>query len=213
MTYLILIALSYFSAGTATRVHDAMLCAFSIKHPTTYLGNPEMTRDAFFVCMEMVAESRRQRVPPFWTLSVAYTETRWRHGLVGSLGEIGPLQIMPKYYCPADPTTPYPKGSAKMCGDRTVYYGVKALKNHLLKYGNEDLATCHYKQGNTCGPEGREAAARVRRKTMALRGAWHRTKARRNKLQPLWSPIAATSKRGRLRKNRMVRPPAGRRSM
>jgi soluble lytic murein transglycosylase-like protein len=71
-------------------------------------------------CMAVVGEARRSAVPVGVGRGVAWVESRFDMSAVGSSGELGPLQALPRYWCRQDPCD-------------TVQAGVGALKHYLKR--------------------------------------------------------------------------------
>ncbi len=187
MVALLLSALALTSFGAAdTALIDLAKCHYVVTHPRTESMRPSLAFSAFTTCLDLVSEARRQDVAPFFVLSMAYKESRWQYGRVGAAGEVGPLQILPNYWCP------------KGCSERQerVVHGVRAVKVMLkraerkLKRSRlhrqssrfqefqEFLAACHFKGGNECGSQANASASLVGRRTVAFRGNWNQAQAR-----------------------------------
>lgn len=81
--------------------------------------------DAHGVCLDVAREAFRQGAPLTLTVAVAYHETRLRRGLRGPGGEVGPMQVQPRYHCP--------DGKAEGCP--SVRIGVAYLRDRLSRYG------------------------------------------------------------------------------
>jgi len=97
----------------------------------------------------IVAEARRQGVPPAFALAVAWQESGWQPGVVSWAGAIGVMQMLP--------ATGEWVGSA-MLGHQVnlwdpaqnVKAGVRLLKHYLARYGgSRPLALAAYYQGQT----------------------------------------------------------------
>jgi LysM repeat protein len=97
----------------------------------------------------IVAEARRQGVPPAFALAVAWQESGWQPRVVSWAGAIGVMQMLP--------ATGEWVGSA-MLGHQVnlwdpmqnVKAGVRLLKHYLARYGgSRDLALAAYYQGQT----------------------------------------------------------------
>jgi soluble lytic murein transglycosylase-like protein len=95
----------------------------------------------------IVAEARRQGVPPAFALAVAWQESGWQPGVVSWAGAIGVMQMLP--------ATGEWVGSA-MLGHQVnlwdpaqnVKAGVRLLKHYLARYGgSRPLALAAYYQG------------------------------------------------------------------
>jgi soluble lytic murein transglycosylase-like protein len=81
-------------------------------------------------CEAVAAEARRQGVPVALAVAVAGIESRWNAAAVGSRGEAGPLQVIPRYW-PGEP----------------IEAGVRALGGLVAKYGLT-RGLCVYNAGN-----------------------------------------------------------------
>jgi hypothetical protein len=81
-------------------------------------------------CEAVAAEARRQGVPVALAVAVAGIESRWDAAAVGSRGEVGPLQVIPRYW-PGEPTVA----------------GVGALRGLIERYGLT-RGLCVYNAGN-----------------------------------------------------------------
>jgi len=104
-------------------------------------------------CKDLVKEAKVQSVAPEEILGIAWHESRFRPDAVSRQGAIGPLQILPKYFCPnADPK-----------GCDTIKEGVKAWKRYRSKYQEEGVskALCHYNGGRLCGKRAAQYAVKV----------------------------------------------------
>ena len=97
----------------------------------------------------IVAEARRQGVPPAFALAVAWQESGWQPRVVSSAGAIGVMQLLP--------ATEEWVGSA-MLGHgvnlwdpaQNVKAGVRLLKHYLARYGgSRAMALAAYYQGQT----------------------------------------------------------------
>ena len=96
------------------------------------------------VCAEVAVKARAAGVPARLATRLAYRESRLRHGLTSSAGAMGPLQAVPRYWCPA--------GVAEGC-DLTAA-GVRALRYYLRRErGDVRRALCAYTGRRQCGAE------------------------------------------------------------
>ena len=107
-------------------------------------------------------------VDPVLAVSVAIEESGLERGLVSKAGARGPLQIIPRYFCPSESGVVSPsKRQGVLYGCDLTYYGVKAIDWFLKEYEGEgkDLglrgALCHYNSGTHCNSSSRAYAQRV----------------------------------------------------
>ena len=97
---------------------------------------PDIPRD-LGVCVEIAETAHAHGVSPRLAVAVGYRETRWRRGLVSSVGAVGPLQVRPEYHCP--------DGTAEGCD--LVTTGVLVLRRYLDEEGAAMPALCRYATG------------------------------------------------------------------
>jgi len=83
--------------------------------------------------------ARAQGVPVHVALALMHHESRGRVGLTSSKGAQGPLQVIPRYWCPG--------GRAEGCD--LVRAGVVALVA-FRRGGSWEDAVCGYNAGNRC---------------------------------------------------------------
>ena len=97
----------------------------------------------------IVAEARRQGVPPAFALAVAWQESGWQPRVVSYAGAIGVMQLLPS-------TGDWV--SATMLGrpvnlwepEQNVLAGVRLLKHYLVRYGGDrSLVLAAYYQGQS----------------------------------------------------------------
>ena len=82
--------------------------------------SPDVPRD-LRVCVDIATTAREHGVSPRLAVAVGYTGSRWRHGLVSSVGAVGPMQVRPEYHCAG--------GTADGCD--LVDAGVRSLGRYL----------------------------------------------------------------------------------
>ena len=99
------------------------------------------------ICADIHDTAHSKGVDPLLAVSVGYHETRFRYK-IGAAGEIGPMQAIPRYWCPETGT----------CD--SVDAGVDALRYMLRRYGDTRLALTRY---NGAGESARRYAGRVLR--------------------------------------------------
>lgn len=134
MKFVIMGLLSFFDANPTVmqRLHAERLC----KAANNALPEMRMVEQAHGVCVDLAKTAMRlgfSALDTAYVLATSYNETRFRRGLRGRQGEIGPLQIKPKFWCP----------DRREKGCDPVEYGVKALASiyHAKRYGDEDWTT------------------------------------------------------------------------
>lgn len=134
MKFVILGLLSFFDANPTVmqRLHAERLC----KAANQALPEMRMVAQAHRVCVDVAMSSLKAgftALDTAYILAASYNETRFRRGLRGRQGEIGPLQIKPRFWCP--------KRSEEGCDP--VDHGVKALATlyNSKRYGDGDWTT------------------------------------------------------------------------
>lgn len=134
MKFVILGLLSFFDANPTVlqRLQAERLCKASHRA----LPEMRMVEQAHGVCVDVAMKALDlgfNALDTAYVLATSYNETRFRRGLRGRQGEIGPLQIKPKFWCPG----------RKEKGCDPVEYGVRALASiHRSKrYGDGDWTT------------------------------------------------------------------------
>ena len=107
----------------------------------------------FATCVDIlqVAEVNQSKVPLELIAATAYEESKFIRTAVSSAGAIGPLQILPKYYCPG--------GKAKGCD--VVQEGIATIGRFFKRYKTPERALCHFVAGNRCTAGGRRYANRI----------------------------------------------------
>jgi LysM repeat protein len=97
----------------------------------------------------IVAESRRQGVPPAFALAVAWQESGWQPRVVSYAGAIGVMQLLP---ATGDWVGGTMLGRSVNLYDpaQNVLAGVRLLKHYLVRYhGNRAMALAAYYQGQS----------------------------------------------------------------
>lgn len=97
------------------------------------------------VCRQVSTKAAQAGIDPVLAVAVAYHETKFIPK-VGAAGELGPLQAMPKYWCPK-------KGKCD-----PLQAGIKALGYYLRKHDTLRMALTRY---NGAGPGARAYAETV----------------------------------------------------
>jgi hypothetical protein len=91
-------------------------------------------------CEAVAAEARRQGVPVALAVAVAGIESRWNAAAVGSRGEVGPLQVIPRYW-PGEPTS----AGVQALGALVAKYGLtRGLCVYNAGIAGREMRTCRY---------------------------------------------------------------------
>jgi soluble lytic murein transglycosylase-like protein len=98
-------------------------------------------------CIDVATEAVRVGVNPALAVSLSWHETRLRPGLTSKAGAMGPLQVIPKFWCKSEPCD-------------YVEAGLRALRFYLNKEPNDRKAICRYNAG-TCKPKSWAWAGKV----------------------------------------------------
>lgn len=112
------------------------------------------------VAAEVAWEAQRAGVPVGLALSVGLEESGLRRGLVSPKGAVGPMQVIPRWWCP--------QGRVEGCN--LVRAGVGALRKLREDFGPWPEVLCRYNAGNVCWPRSRRYARRVLRRWDAAGG-------------------------------------------
>ena len=104
-----------------------------------------LSRKQTQVCRSITREARKRQLDPTLAAVVAYHETKFQYR-IGAAGEIGPLQAMPKYWCPE-------KGRCD-----PIDAGLKALAYYLSRHDSTRMALTRY---NGAGASARAYAQKV----------------------------------------------------
>ena len=90
-------------------------------------------------CAQVVTKAVASNSDPGLIASIAWHESRFIPSRVSSVGAVGPMQIIPKYWCP--------DGSVEKCD--LIAAGIRAFYTYLDKSGLEG-ALCRYSTGKPC---------------------------------------------------------------
>ncbi len=141
-----------------------VLCAVFVQ---SLYGDPHMSRsyeaqlimsfsDRTEVCISVAEAAERGGHDWELMVSLAFEESRFEKGARSSAGAIGPMQVLPRYFCP--------NGVEKDCD--LVGAGLNAWTAWLNKVDKRRpdrvaRALCHYNSGTTCSRGGERYARRV----------------------------------------------------
>jgi hypothetical protein len=93
------------------------------------------------VCLEVARAARAEGVDPHLAVALAWSESRMRHNVESPAGALGPLQVIPRYWCP----------DGRRDGCDLTRAGARALRVLIDRHGPE-RGICHYASGNVCTP-------------------------------------------------------------
>ena len=96
---------------------------------------------AWWVCARVASTATALGVDPRLAVALAWSETRFRSDLVSSVGAVGPMQIIPRWWCPG--------GRETACD--TVAAGVRAVSLLTAEHGPLG-GVCRYACGEVCRP-------------------------------------------------------------
>lgn len=115
-------------------------------------------------CEDIVVMSLQSGEDPPLMLSIAWNESRFLPNRKSTAGAVGPMQIMPKYWCP--------RGKRKGCD--LVEAGFNAWQTYfLMEKGNEREALCRYSSGRRCKQS--SSARRYAKKVLRTRDSMIRS--------------------------------------
>lgn len=105
--------------------------------------------DRVATCYAVAAAVVDRNLPPELGVALSYTESRFNAGASSSVGAAGPLQVLPRWFCP----------NGKLRGCDLIEAGGNALTRYVKKYGPSwSDVLCHWSQGNRCYSVGRRFA-------------------------------------------------------
>ncbi len=122
-------------------------------------------------CYEIAVRAEAHGYDPVLLVSLAYVESRFASRAVSNVGAQGPMQVMPRYFCP----------NGELEGCDLVAAGMKAFGLYR-RHGDPREVLCHYAAGKVCNERSRVYADRVLKKARRIRRAYARLE---NMLGPL----------------------------
>ncbi len=127
-------------SGVAPELQGSTICAVAAagteKGPTDF--------STFATCTDVARKAVRQDVDAVLAVAVAWSESRFDPQATSARAAQGPMQVMPRYWCP--------ERRAEGCD--LAEAGVSALNHYLDRHEKPLQALCHYNAGNVCGPRG-----------------------------------------------------------
>ena len=128
------------------------MCLLQSIYPDSWNDRIEnKMHDRISVCISVMDAAVELNAPPNLSAAVAFHESKFNSSVVSKAGARGPMQVLPKYWCP----------DGKLKGCDLLREGIHALKVYLAKYDDEKEALCHYNAGNKCTKQSRYYARRV----------------------------------------------------
>lgn len=131
----------------------AKLCAIAMSWMAVFSADREA------VCHEVAQAALRQGVEPALAVALSFTESRFSMDAKSSAGAVGPLQILPKYYCP----------NKTIKGCDLIDAGIGAIIRHRRRYGPRRFdVLCHWNSGNRCTARSKYFARKVLKRRRLL---------------------------------------------
>ena len=119
-----------------------------------------MPADRIETCIRVGDAAMASGVDPSVAIALSYTESRFNKVAKSSRGAMGPLQVLPKYYCP--------KGTSSDCD--LIDAGIQAIIRHQKRFGPRwREVLCHWNSGNKCYRLSRLFARKVMQRARLLR--------------------------------------------
>ena len=109
------------------------------------------------VCVRVWRAARSRDVSPDLAVALAWSESRMVDGVTSRAGAVGPLQVVPRWWCPG----------RRVEGCDTVDAGARALAALVAQHGPL-RGLCHYASGSRCTARARRYAEHVVRLARAL---------------------------------------------
>ena len=95
------------------------------------------------VCVDVASEALHQGVDPLLAVAVAWRESAWTRSAVSKAGAVGPMQVIPRFWCKSKPCD-------------YIEAGIRALKYYTERYGKH-AGLCAYFSGRPCKKAKRSA--------------------------------------------------------
>lgn len=132
------------------------------------VASPQL--ESMETCYSVGAAMAARGISPELGIALSYTESRFNRRAVSSAGAVGPLQVIPKWFCP--------RRTRKGCD--LIEAGADALVRYIAKYGPRwQRVLCHWSQGNRCSGIGVRFASIVttradafRHRAMVIEASW-----------------------------------------
>ena len=102
------------------------------------------------VCEEVTTAAIHRDIDPVLIASLSWEESRFRF-TESQAGAVGPLQVLPQYWCP--------DGRTVRCN--LIEAGLDAYESFADTWPNVEETLCHYNGGNVCGESSVDYADRI----------------------------------------------------
>ena len=140
-------------------------CSLALSNMFTSVNSPSYRRKIMRsmpkrmdVCLKVGLRAKEFGLPTAEVISIGYYESKFTESVVSSAGAMGPLQVIPRYFCP--------NGRAKGCD--LIAAGLKAIRKFKNSYGDKYL--CHYNSGIKCYRRSKRYARKVSSLRKVLEG-------------------------------------------
>lgn len=143
---------------------EFMLCAFALS--PGFFPEGYATSERSETCMSIAVEATRTGHDPFLFVAIAHEESRFTASAVSRAGAVGPLQILPRYYCP----------NGRVEGCDVMRAGFHAFDRIRRRFPEVAETLCHYNSGNRCNSRSRAYASRIMARRDRLKAAYEKVK-------------------------------------
>lgn len=115
---------------------SGLLCVFAFCGAVVEKQTGRRHASRIDVCVDVATEAERQGVYPPLAVAVAWRESALTRNAVSSAGAVGPMQVIPRFWCRSKP-----------CDH--IEAGVRALRYYTKRYGDNG-GLCAYFSGKPC---------------------------------------------------------------
>ena len=131
----------------------ALICILALAEMVAGFGHiPPQYDERLRTCIDIARTADEHELPVALVVALAHEESRFVADIVSKAGARGPLQIIPRYFCPNAQGELAPhKRAGRLEGCDLIVDGVKAVKWFWVTYDNDwSAALCHYNSGEKC---------------------------------------------------------------
>jgi hypothetical protein len=121
-------------------MHEVLICVFGVL--LIMPGEPPGTWNRYQTCLAITRGATSQGTSPELAAALAFHESRFNAEARSPAGALGPLQVMPRVWCPG----------GRVDGCDLAKAGLVALKAYQKRWKDPVVAICHYNDGNDCRP-------------------------------------------------------------
>jgi len=126
----------------------------------TGLSSQARTQERLETCFEVAVQAEANGFDPVVLVSLAYEESRFHRAAVSNVGAQGPMQVMPKFFCP----------HGRVDGCNLIAAGIRAWRAYHRRYKGElREVLCHYAAGRVCNQRSRGYAHRIQQRVRRIR--------------------------------------------